>query len=162
MIEVFCYAVISVLLMVSMSCILLTAYRKNKKKKYLYFTLLIVALPGLPYLVVETQTSLFKGELTAPAKQTLKAYQDSQTIVTFKVLDMSPHYADVYVVVPCKLSEELNQPRKYVAYVLPLEKKSGRWMSLTDKAVMQDAVWSDCGSADGNIFPPYADKYDYN
>lgn len=161
MIEVVAYIVVSLLAIGISWYLLLSTYRKSKKRKLIYLALLITVLPLMPYVVVETQTNLFRSAYTSQIQQTLNADGDSTKIVTLKVLIVSPAYVDVYVVVPCEALPEHHPRNGYIAYVLPLEKRHGRWVSATDKDTMMDAVWSDCGSADGNIFPPYPAKDDY-
>ena len=161
MIEVIYYSIISTLLVGCSLCFMLIAYKKSKAKKYIYLSLLFVGIPFVPYVIVEVQTKFYKEEFASPSAAALLAYGDSANIVTMKVLVISPSYADIYVVVPCETLPEHHPAKGYVAYILPLAKNRGHWASETDKTVIQDAVWSDCGSADGNIFPPYAGKDDY-
>lgn len=73
------------------------------------------------------------------------------------VLAVTPFGAAVYVVVPCSDLDSMVADGQ-AAFVVRLVLRRGHWtlMDYSDSSDPVEVVWSDCGSADGNIFPPYS------
>lgn len=114
--------------------------------------------PLIPYGVVEVQTATYKYELIPPTRKELRDQGFPDRLRAFKVLAISSNKARVYAVVPCDPSSKTSG---YNGVVLNLKRVSGRWQSNDNPDYALDGVWSDCGNADGNIFPPYPSDGDY-
>ncbi|HEY3379458.1 MAG TPA: hypothetical protein VGL77_18425 [Armatimonadota bacterium] len=107
---------------------------------------LLLALPFLPYAVVEAQTALFKSQILSATKQGLDSVALSTDIRQLKILTISPTRATVYTVTPCL---EKSAER---GVAIQLERVSGAWHYVPGT---DDCIWSDSGSAQGSVFPPY-------
>ena len=113
-----------------------------------------LALPWLPYIAVAAQTAMFSESLR-PAVQ--HAYVEcggmcgdaKDIVLTYKVLYITPWAAEVYLVTPCSggMLVQSNQGRS--ATVIYFKRGTYGW-----KYEEYDTPWSDCGSAQGNVFPP--------
>ncbi len=109
----------------------------------------LLALPLWPYAQVAWQTQQYRDELL-PAFMKEAGHTISGEITTppliFRVLEYSPRRAVVYAVESCG---ETNSGQRW-GWTMKLRTK-GRGWEFSD----YNAVWSDCGSAEGNTFPPY-------
>lgn len=74
-------------------------------------------------------------------------------IVTLRVMSMTPSRATVYVTEPCGLDLK----HGLAAHLITLRRSAARWE--LDEWV--DTVWSDCGSAEGNTFPPFPEAREF-
>jgi hypothetical protein len=70
-------------------------------------------------------------------------------VVDIKVLRLLPHKATVYIV-----AKGYGTPTNYDGLLIWLVRENGKWKYTGDYA----AAWSDTGSADGNVFPPYRNE----
>ncbi|MBI3945048.1 MAG: hypothetical protein HY321_03955 [Armatimonadetes bacterium] len=117
-------------------------------------TVTLALLPLMPYLVVESQSAAWGAGLRPIVAQALRDESMEADVVTLKVLRRGIMRIRVYVVSPCR--NGYGEPG-YVGGIVHLVKRGGRWQHEGEYG----CVWSDCGSADGNIFPPYAAQGDY-
>lgn len=133
-------------------------YEKLKKRKraVCLVAVILLILPSSPYIQVWIQTVLYAGVLTPTVNKALSINYDDKQILSLRVLSITETSAKVYVITPCSTSPPLNQNR-FVGQIINISKHNGQWQYMDD----YDVVWSDCGNADGNIFPPYAAKGDY-
>ena len=111
-------------------------------------------LPLFPYALVEGQTLLCRAALMPATRQALRELYSKDQILWFKVLSISPRKARVYVVTPCWDTPPLSNSRDRVAQWIDLRRTAQGWRFNGN----WDAVWSECGSASGNVFPPYLGK----
>ena len=109
--------------------------------------LAILLLPLSPYAGVEVLTAALGPELLAAAQRFEGWDARRVPVVSYKVLWAGIGEAQLYLVVPC------DEPPhdEHAGYLIRL-RRSGRGWSAVDSL---DIVWSDCGSAEGNVFPPY-------
>jgi hypothetical protein len=105
----------------------------------------LCVLPVWPYAVIETQTALFGAMLRPATVRTLNELGFSPEIHRMKIMQLTPWRASIYTVTPC-----LESDKRGVTF--ELERHNGQWQY---RARSWDAIWSDCGSADGSTFPPY-------
>jgi len=117
---------------------------------YLSLLLLLLFLPIFPYLLVEYQTTHYHRILLPPTTHSLQELGLSDHILFFKVLSLQRGRARVYVVVPCTPVGR-SRTDECCGLTMVLKRTLLGWEFQGD----WDAVWSDCGSADGNVFPPY-------
>lgn len=154
MLEIIIYLISSYILMVSIAILIV-------KRRYIRNTIVLTAVifalfaaPLVPYGVVELQTRIYRNSLLQPTREAmshmnLPGFQQSN-IRNFKVLRKYPHSAIVYVVFTFDDSEYDGS----IAWFT----QSGKEWKYTGK---WDVVWSDAGSAHGNVFPPYFSEGDY-
>ena len=109
--------------------------------------LCLLALPLAPYAVVAMQTAVWLPSLMHAAVQEpmLMIHQPSD-IYDARVIRIWPRGAVVYIVV-----DEHGSPPAYDGFLVTLVRSGGKWKYSGD----WDIVWSDTGSAHGNVFPPY-------
>jgi hypothetical protein len=128
-------------------------FRYNPRRFFLA-VLLLALLPILPYGIVACQTALFCQDLLPPTRQALREIGFSDRILTLKVLQVGPRAARVYTVTPCLPYESNDSERR--AEVVCLLRSAEGWR--TAGPGTEEDVWSECGSANGNVFPPYSGK----
>lgn len=116
--------------------------------------LLAALLPLLPYAAVEAQTHLYLPALRGAVADAVQEINGAPTFRSAKVLGITQRSCRVYVVTPCLAAAALGSGWR--GEVLRLSRSGAGW-SYTGV----ETVWSDCGSASGNIFPPYPSKGDY-
>jgi hypothetical protein len=114
------------------------------------FTVLLLFLPILPYVIVEFKTFFYKDEILPAVRNALREIGSSEEIFSLKVLLVSRKQAVVYVVTPCTQQREADATQ-YVAETIELLRTHNSW----EFAGEYSCIWSDCGNADGNVFPPY-------
>ncbi len=114
---------------------------------------IVVAVPLAPYAVVEGRTRMYARSLSPAVHQAMRQIGFEDAIRSLKVLSISHSKAVVYVVTPCMHSKS-----DYRACTVELMNARSRWRF---REGSDRIVWSDCGSADGNIFPPYPSAGDY-
>jgi hypothetical protein len=110
-----------------------------------YGALLVLSLPLLPYAWVEVQTLAAGPALFSATRQALIAEYEHGPIMFYKVLAAAGGRARVYVVVPCP------GPGNRTGLTYDFVRTPRGWRYTRE----WNAVWSDCGSAEGNVFPPY-------
>lgn len=121
--------------------------RLNRLKSSAAFKVLLLGVPLLPYAVVAAQTAIYKKPMLAEVRKALASMgEKSNDIVTFRVLRLTPSRAEVYIVQPC------GTPKDRCATIFYFKSTIKGWMF--DE---YDSPWCDCGSAQGNTFPPYLD-----
>jgi hypothetical protein len=107
----------------------------------------------LPYIFVEIQTLLVCSwvyPLVKKAAEGTVGY--SPQMYTLKVLRLTPTQVRCYVVLPCGVNRESNGTTKRMGVVYVFRKNDKAWILETE-----EGIWSECGSASGNVFPPYPD-----
>jgi hypothetical protein len=138
-------------------CILWGTMRSRVVRRRSVFAIALfpAAVPLTPYAVVECQTALCRTSLMPAIRQALHETGSTDHILLFKVLSWRPTSARAYVVTPCWGADGRSfsaNDRAAVTYELVRTPQgwafNGNW----------DAVWSDCGSAHGTVFPPYPGK----
>lgn len=138
------YTVVAVLLV-----LLRQKKRSNGFMRQVGF-LTLVLLPFLPYIIVASQTALSQKSLAPDVTQALiDTGMSNGRFTQLRVFRITSNRATVYVEEPCT-SWPKPHPTDKAATILRLRRVSGKW-----KLVEWDSVWSDCGSAAGNTFPPY-------
>jgi hypothetical protein len=115
-----------------------------------YFT-----LPIVPYIIVEAQTALFGRQAEAILSSQLAAEGDDPHIRMLKVLLVGYHYRQVYAVSPC----DCPKGNAYAGWTYDLRYTAHGWTGGNQND--GEVVWSDCGSADSYVFPPYAGQGDF-
>lgn len=111
-------------------------------------------LPLAPYAVVESRTAYWRASLLPATQQALAEISGgSEPMLSFKVLSVQQNQAEVYAVT----LRRNPKPLCASGLAMTLAKTAKGWQFTGNYR----AVWSDCGSASGNIFPPYPDKSDY-
>ncbi len=108
----------------------------------------LATIPLAPYIKVAIQTSMYSKELlpafVAGSTHTVVTVPNREVFI-FRVLNVSRSHAEVYAVNSCSDRDD-----ERLGWVMELTKTSKGWQ-FED----YDFVWSDCGSAKGNTFPPY-------
>lgn len=114
----------------------------------------LVCLPWLPYGVVAAQTALFGNMLLPSVRHVLPdcdgmCGEKGDPLFTYQVLWITPWVTEVYLVTPCTggMLPPGEQGRRGTVVTLTMTRHGWRFADA-------DTPWSDCGSADGNIFPP--------
>ena len=171
MIEIITYLIVSYVLVFAFAALiskkLCTSHSLSKRRKQFLglFFILILACPLIPYGLIETQTFLFGTKLINSTKMGLRAEGMDGQILTLKVLSINVNIAKVYVIVKRQsllpttfLSGDSKLEPCVSAHIFELRRNAEKWRYSTD---LRD-VWSDCGSANGNIFPPYLGKGEYH
>jgi len=135
---------------------LVLRWQKERRKAFAYrLGLALLVLPWLPYLVVAAQTALF-GRALLPS--VYLAFEDcgemcgnpKDKILTYWILGTTPFHAKVYLVQPCM---GVMPPGEHgrSGEVLELKRTPKGWRL---QGWDEDGSWSDCGSEEGNVFPP--------
>ncbi len=111
--------------------------------------IVLLLLPPLPYVAVYVQTAIYGTFMRADVRQALLDTGMSEgKVVRLRILFISPVYAQVLAEEPCSQGTE--------GTVLTLHWQSEHW-----KFADWDTTWSDCGSAEGNTFPPYPEAKEF-
>ncbi len=114
----------------------------------------LLALPVLPYLYMNVMTALHYGELESAVHRAAGDINGSPTIRFCRVLSITDASARVYLVTPY----EENRRCLFRGEILQLQRGNNGW---THDGRFE-TVWSDSGSADGNIFPPFSAAGDFH
>ena len=109
--------------------------------------LAILLVPLLPYIAVEALTATLGRQLVTATQRSRDWAGNRAPVVSYKVLWAGPQEAHLYLVAPCD-----NPPDEENAGYLFRLRRSGRTWSVVDTP---ECIWSDCGNAEGNVFPPY-------
>ncbi len=155
MFSVFFYILVSLCLFGPISYYCDKRYRQTLKKKFAWCAWIAVAAPFAPYLLVDLQTAVLGPSLLPAVRYELRQDDWTTNIASYRVLAASPVSCTVYVVTPCSLTKDRHG--RYVNYIgelVKVDRHRGIWKADVND---EDAAWSDCGSADSNVFPPYAD-----
>lgn len=130
-------------------------WEKSSPVRWVLFIGILLA-PFLPYVVVATQTALLGNTLRPAVRQAMldTGMMDSE-IVTMRVLSLSPWRAKVYVTEYCGSRPETRKSAQ-VGEIITLRLTPAGW-----KLAEWDVVWSECGSAEGNTFPPYPEAREF-
>src|SRR5262249_36055291 len=104
-------------------------------------------LPLVPYSVVSAETFLFAPILAPNLESDLQHSGETDIVRAVRVLWPIWGGAHVYFVQDCESMGSKGQS----GWTVDLVSRDGRWQMAGDP----DIVWPDCGSAHGNIFPPY-------
>jgi len=137
--------------------ILILTRRRRRPVRLAPFALAVTLLPWTPYAVVALQTAAF-GPALRPYVITSfdtsggMAGNPTRPLLRYRVLSISPRLASVYVVQPCGLDGKPGN----CATVIDLKRTASGW-DLDDYST----IWSDCGNATGNIFPPYPEGQEF-
>ncbi len=115
----------------------------------LFFFSLYWLCPLLPYAAVEGQTIVLQPLLRPAISAALREDGEHDRYKNCKVLLLTPWAAMVYVV--SEVSPGLPEKPYNTGFTMTLVPTRHGWI----KQGEMDCVWSDGGSADGNVFPPY-------
>ena len=122
----------------------------GREKRFL-LAILLALLPFYPYAKVAFQTKLYAAQLL-PAVRASEAKEDwtnpGKPYSVVRVLSFSSSRAEVYVLVPCGEGA--------MGFVIKLKNTNKSWTFDN-----YDTVFSDCGSAKGNTFPPYPEMREF-
>lgn len=130
-------------------------FRKSLSRLLLIGWACLILFFMLPYIVVEIQTLLVRSwvyPLVKKAAEETMGY--SPQVYALKVLRLTPTHVRCYVVLPCGVSRESDGTIKRMGVVYVFRNNGKAWILET-----AEGIWSDCGSAQGNVFPPYLDHY---
>jgi hypothetical protein len=111
----------------------------------------LLLLPLLPYAVVEGQTLLLRPSVWAATQHALRQGGFSDRLFLLKVLSVGPKRVRVYTVTPCMPYD--TNTTQWRAVVVRLARTADGW-----QPAGEEHIWSECGSASGNVFPPYPGK----
>lgn len=106
-------------------------------------------LPLTPYVWVGVLTAYARGGLNGVVHSSMISVGDPGPILEEHVISITRGKAVVYVVTPCGTSGS----RRRMATLFTFIRRDGRWAFDGD----WETVWSQCGSANGNVFPPFPD-----
>lgn len=130
-------------------------YTTRYKTLYGCGVLALCLLPLLPYAIVEWRTFRYGNALMPAVIDALKEIgEPGEKITSYKILSITNKYARVYVVTPCH-SDWYGDG--FVSTQIDLVKTPNGWRFQGQWTT----PWSDCGNADGNVFPPYCGRGDY-
>lgn len=116
---------------------------------------LLLLVPLLPYARVAVQTAIYKKPMRNEVRKALASMEEqSDDIVTFRVLNINSSRAEVYIVQPCGAPKDRSYLRSATIFYFKHTTKG--WDFDT-----YGSPWSDCGSAEGNTFPPYLDADEF-
>ncbi len=135
--------------------VLICAALKGQKRARRTITACFLLLPLSPYAAVAVQTRLFRAAMRLPVRQAaLDTGMLSGKARLTRILSITPWWCDVEVIEPCSEGACCGKATDtgQDANVLTLTRTGSGW-----KLQEWDTVWSDCGNADGNTFPPYDD-----
>lgn len=119
--------------------------------------LVIALLPFVPYVIVAAQTAKYRAEILPALRASAIYWGDpNDKFLIFRILTITSSRADVYVVTPCKDGMGSDRKNDKVGLVIGLKRTAKGW-----EFADYDAAWSDCGSADGNTFPPYPEAKEF-
>lgn len=122
---------------------------RHSSRWMLFGTLFFI--PLLPYVKVALQTSQYKDQLLPVLHSSAADWGNPpEKFHIVRVMNINASRAEIYVVTSCEGGMGSNAKTDRVGLMIGLSKTTGRW-----KFKDYDAVWSDCGSAEGNTFPPY-------
>ena len=136
------------------SCLIGATLKKQKKARQLIIVSLLL-LPLLPYAIVAAQTALFLTTMRRPVLQVLlDAGITDVNISAMRVLTITPQQSVVEVIEPCTGGVNIDYQGK------PLTGETAETVTLVRRGLVwrvksYDTIWSNCGSADGDTFPPY-------
>jgi len=131
-------------------------YTTRHKTVYGCGILALCLLPLLPYAVVEWRTYRYGSTLLPAVIEAMREIdigEPNETVTSHKVLSITDKYARVYVVTPCHSGWYGDG---FVSTLIDLVKTPDGWQFQGQWAT----PWSDCGNADGNVFPPYFGRGD--
>ena len=126
---------------------------RDRRRAALACTALL--LPWLPYLAVGAQSALFGPGLRPAVRRAFlecggMCGEAGDTVLTYRVLRITPWDAQVYLVIPCHgLERDEANHLDTTATVINFKRTPHGW-----QYEGYDTPWSDCGSAEGNVFPP--------
>lgn len=129
------------------------ADHRKKWRVLLPLAVILLILPLIPYAVVEVQTHVYAKSLISAVQEAMHQIGFEDRIRSLKVLSVSRRTVTIYVVTPC-----LDSDSDYRACTVELVRTQNGWKF---REGSDEIVWSDCGSAHGNIFPPYPSQGDY-
>jgi hypothetical protein len=153
-------AILSIIILIGRILVMKSKSYKSRLFALIYIiacALLLIA-PAIPYILVNYWTQKYGAEFDMHVESALKsigAASDS-CILEFKVLRITKSSASIYVVSNCE-SLSGYYDSGYIGTIIYFVKGKDGWL-YTGR---YDTVWSDCGSANGNVFPPYRGRGEY-
>lgn len=116
---------------------------------------LLLLVPLLPYGRVAAQTAIYKKPMLNEVRKALASMEEqSDDIVTFRILNINSSRAEVYIVQPCGAPKDRSYLRSSTMFYFKHTTKGWDFDTYS-------SPWSDCGSAEGNTFPPYLDADEF-
>lgn len=121
--------------------------------RFTRLTVALILLPLVPYAVVALQTAVMLHWLQPGLTRAIAADFGKPTHPRIvRVLRVFPSPV-VYAVLPCTGMVEHGE----VGALYTFRRSHGGW----EWDGVPDCAWSDCGSADGNTFPPYPEAREF-
>ena len=110
-----------------------------------------ILAPVYPYAYISALNSAVGAGFLQPVKQAIRNINGDQNVVDYRLLFWTPWLTRVYIVTPCVAGPgyDVGADR---AYIVDMVKRDGAWTPRPDFS----CVYSDCGSADSFIFPPFS------
>jgi len=132
-------------------------YAESYKARLVAY-LVIGLVPFIPYLAVVFETNVFGASLRPYVLSSMLACggmcgNAGSPIERYRVLKITPWTASVYIVQPCV---DMRGMKGNSATVINMRKGVHGW-TFVDYSV----PWSDCGTAKGNVFPPYPEGKEF-
>jgi len=155
MFEVSIYVAVAYLIVAICLAIYIWSTRRAGRRPVKSLVAAILAVPFLPYAIVEVQTAMLWHSVSGPVAKAVSDDFGDTRIVLHKVLWAEPTSARVYVVTA------IFDNSGYRSAIVPVTRTAAGWTVVKQDAIL-DAVWADGGSADGNVFPPYLGKGDFH
>ena len=128
---------------------------KSRLDGALAITCVALFLPWVPYAWVGIETYAVSGRVVSATREALQANGDGSDIRIIRVMYAIQKNALVYAVVGGFGPDGFCPGGGRTAFLVGLVNERGRWRPAPSAV---NNVWSDCGSADSNTFPPYPDK----
>lgn len=115
----------------------------------------LLFLPFVPYGVIAAQTAIHQKTMRTEVRNALISMGEiGDDVVVLRVLKINSSRAAVYITQPCDMPQE--NMKGHRASILYFKHTTIGWHFDT-----YDVPWSDCGSADGNTFPPYLEAKEF-
>lgn len=128
--------------------------KRNRVLTSALFFILLLLIEFAPYFWLESRTLVWSARLKPATIVALNTIGHSTEIYSLKVLTVNQSSARVFVITLCEDANN-REDTQYMALIIRLKLENNEWVYHKE----DNAVWSDCGSADGNVFPPYPDSH---
>lgn len=117
----------------------------------------LLLLPFFPYAVVAAQTAMYRTKILPDVRASSVYWGNpGEKYFVLRILTITPSRANVYVVTSCEGGMGTDRKNDKAGLLITFKHTSKGW-----KFVDYDATWSDCGSAEGNTFPPYPEAREF-
>lgn len=113
---------------------------------------LVPLVPLIPYFVVGVETLMLGWTLKPAIESELHRAGDTDKVRTVRVLWPVWGGAHIYFIQDCG---GVGTIKGRTGATIDIVRKDGTWKMAGEP----DFVWTDCGNAEGNIFPPYLEGF---